>query len=64
MKTLTWIGWISGGAGVLILLFAAISLVSGRILFGFNHVVNFFHAASSLFLAAITMFLAAERCGK
>lgn len=62
MKALNWIGWISGGIGVLIVLLAAISLLIGRNLFGFLHIVNFFHAANSFFLIAIALFIVVNRC--
>jgi len=61
MKILTWIGWISAAIGSLIVLFALISLLTGRIMFGFGHVVNFFHAANSFFLISIALFVFANR---
>jgi hypothetical protein len=57
MKTLHLIGWISGGMGLLIVIFAAISVLLQRNLFGFTHLVNYFHAANSFFLLAIALFL-------
>jgi hypothetical protein len=62
MKTLNWVAWISFGAGCLILLFAAISLLMGRNLFGFAHLVNYFNAANSFFLIAIALFIFVYRC--
>jgi len=62
MKALNWIAWISGGIGVLIVLLAAISLLVGRNLFGFTHVVNFFHVANSFFLITIALFIVVNRC--
>jgi hypothetical protein len=62
MKTISWIGWVSFGAGALIVLLAVISLLIGRNIFGFGHVVNYFHAASTFFLAAIAIFIFAYRC--
>jgi hypothetical protein len=62
MKTLNWIAWISFGAGCLILLFAAISLLLGKNLFGYAHVISFFHAANSLFLLTIALFVFLYRC--
>lgn len=62
MKSLNWIGWISFGIGVLILLLAGISLLTGMNLFGFVHVVNYFHAASTFFLLAIALFIVVYRC--
>ena len=57
MKILIWVGWISAATGALIVLFALISLLTGRIMFGFGHVVNFFHAANSFFLMSIALFV-------
>jgi hypothetical protein len=62
MKALNWIGWISFGVGILILLFAAISLLMGKNLFGFGHIVNFFQAANSFFLLTIALFIVVYRC--
>jgi hypothetical protein len=62
MKTLKWIGWISGGIGAVIVLAAAISIVSGKNIFGYGHAVNYFHAANSFFLMAIAAFIVVYRC--
>ena len=62
MKTINWIGWITCGIGVLILLLAGISLLTGKNLFGFTHVVNYFQAANSFFLLTIALFIVAYRC--
>jgi ABC-type nickel/cobalt efflux system permease component RcnA len=62
MKTLNWIGWISGGIGAIIILLAAISLISGKNIFGFDHVVNYFQAADSFLLMAIAAFIVVYRC--
>jgi len=62
MKALNCIGWISGGIGAIIILLALISLVTGKSIFGFSHVVNYFQAANSFFLMAITLFIVVYRC--
>jgi hypothetical protein len=62
MKTLNWVGLISGGIGAIIILLAVISLVTGKNIFGFGHVVNYFQAANSFFLMAITLFIVVYRC--
>jgi hypothetical protein len=62
MKTLNWLGWISCGIGAIIILLAVISLVIGKNIFGFGHVVNYFQAANSFFLMAITLFVVVYRC--
>lgn len=62
MKTLNWIGWISFGIGVLIILFAGISLLTEKNLFGFVHVVNYFQTANSFFLVTISLFIFVYRC--
>ncbi|MBP8959066.1 MAG: hypothetical protein KBG40_01390 [Bacteroidales bacterium] len=64
MKLVKIAGWISVGIGILIIIFAAISLLIGKNLFGFKHLVNYFHAANSFLLTAITMFLAPAICCK
>lgn len=63
MKTLNLLAWISGGIGVLIIIFAAVSLLIGRNLFGFSHLVNYFHAANSFLLTAIALSLAEKQAG-
>jgi hypothetical protein len=62
MKSISWIGWLSFGAGVLTVLLAAISMLTGNNVFGFGHVVNYFNAANTFFLAAIAIFIYAYRC--
>jgi ABC-type nickel/cobalt efflux system permease component RcnA len=62
MKALNWIGWISGGIGAIIILLAVISLVTGKNIFGFGHVVNYFQAANSFLLMAIALFIVVYRC--
>lgn len=62
MKTLNWVGWISGVIGAIIILLAVISLVSGKNIFGFGHVVNYFQAANSFFLMTIALFVVVYRC--
>ena len=62
MKTLNWLAWISGSIGVLIVLIAVISLLTGRNMFGFGHVVNYFHAANSFLLITIALFVFVNRC--
>jgi len=62
MKTLNWIGWISLGIGALIILLAGICLITGKILFGFTHIVNYFHAASTFILFAIALFIVVYSC--
>jgi hypothetical protein len=62
VKTLNWVGWISGVIGAIIILLATISLVIGKNVFGFGHVVNYFQAANSFFLMAIALFIVVYRC--
>jgi hypothetical protein len=62
MKTLKWIGWISGGIGAAIVLVVVISIVSGKNIFGYHHAVNYFNAANSFFLMAIAVFIVVYRC--
>ena|GEM_PF-991948 len=63
MKSLNILAWVSGGIGALIIIFAAISVLIGRNLFGFTHLVNFFHAANSFLLVSIALFLADKKAG-
>ncbi|MBN2350029.1 MAG: hypothetical protein JXJ22_14410 [Bacteroidales bacterium] len=58
MKALKWIAWILIVAAVIIIILGIISLIMGRGLFGFVHVVNYFHVANSLLLLAIALFVA------
>jgi hypothetical protein len=62
MKTLNWIGWISFGIGILVILLAGISLLTGKNLFGFVHLVNYFQTASTFFLLTISLFIFVYRC--
>jgi hypothetical protein len=62
MKALNLIGWCSLGVGILIILLAAVSLLTGGNLFGFGHVVNYFVAANSFFLITIALFIVVNRC--
>lgn len=62
MKTLNWIGWISAGIGVIIVFLAVVSLLIGKNIFGFGHIVNYFHAANSFFLITIALFIVVYRC--
>lgn len=57
MKALNWIAWISAAAGVVIIILGTIQLLAGSNIFGIRHEVNFFHAANSLFLFAIMLFV-------
>lgn len=62
MKALNWIGWISLALAALIILLAVISLVTGRNMFEFAHVVNYFHVANTLILFTIAIFIFIYRC--
>jgi hypothetical protein len=62
MKTLNWIGWISMAVAALIMLIAAIFLVTGKEMFGIKHLVNYFHAANTFLLLTIALFIFVYRC--
>jgi hypothetical protein len=62
MKTLNWLAWISFSTGVLIILLAIISLLSGRNIFGFTHIVNYFTAANSFLLISVALLIVTNRC--
>lgn len=57
MKTIRLIAWILAAIAGLIMILGAISLLLSKGLFGFNHVVNYFHVANSFLLAAIALFI-------
>jgi hypothetical protein len=61
MKALPWVAWISAGFGVVCLILAAISLISGTAIIG-QHIINFFHVANSFFLLTIALFVFIYRC--
>jgi hypothetical protein len=62
MKILSWIGWISLCIALLIVLFAGISVITGKTMFGFTHLVNFFLTADTFILFAIALFIVVYRC--
>jgi hypothetical protein len=59
MKALNWIAKISAGIGVLLILLAGISTIiyPTTIFGGFEHRVNYFHAANSFFLITIIVLI-------
>jgi hypothetical protein len=63
MKALRWIAWISVGIGALIILLAAITLITGKSLFYVVHTVNYFITANSFLLLAIAILIALKQCG-
>ncbi|MBN1598551.1 MAG: hypothetical protein JW894_09675 [Bacteroidales bacterium] len=65
MKTLNLIALISAGAGILLILAGIIQLFSGRFMPSIE-IINYFHAANSLFLIAIVIFVHSikEKSGK
>jgi hypothetical protein len=64
MKSLTWIAWISAGAGALILLLGIIAgMFLPRPYFGLvTNATTFFTVASSFFLLTIALFVFLYRC--
>jgi hypothetical protein len=63
MKALTWIAWILIAAAAVILLLAAIAILSAAETFlGFRDIVNFFHAANSLLLMAVALLIMTKKC--
>ncbi len=62
MKALNWIAWVSAAIAAIIILLACISLLIGKGILGFNHAVNFFHAANSFLLLAIALFIVTKKC--
>jgi hypothetical protein len=62
MKTILWMGWTSLAVAVLIILLAAVFLITGKEIFGIKHLVNYFHAANTFILLTIALFIFVYRC--
>jgi hypothetical protein len=62
MKILRWIAWISAAIAAVLIIMACIALVIGKLFCGVAHGVNFFHAANSFLLVAITLFIVTKNC--
>ena len=65
MKTLLklsdWIARISAGLGVLLMIFAVITTITGKYIFA-EHRVNYFQIANTFFLITIAMFIYQIKC--
>jgi len=57
MKALHYLAWVSGIVAGIIILLGFIALIFKTSFFGMNHVVNYFHVASSLLLLSICCLL-------
>jgi hypothetical protein len=57
MKAIRWIAWISAAIAVVIIILAGVALISGKLIHGIEHGVNYFHIANSFLLLAIAMFI-------
>jgi hypothetical protein len=61
MKTLMgafdWVARISAVIGVLLIILAGVSSFTTSNILGFEHRVNYFHAANSFFLIAVILYL-------
>jgi hypothetical protein len=62
MKAIRWIAWISAAIAVIIIIMAGIAVLSGRLIHGIEHGVNYFHVANSFLLLAIAMFIVTKHC--
>lgn len=62
MKILRWIAWGSAALAAILIILACISLISGKLICGVAHGINFFHAANSLLLIAIMLFIVTKQC--
>jgi len=62
MKFFVLIAWTCGIVAALIMITAAISLISDSTLFGVRRVVNYFHATNSILLMGILCVLAHQGC--
>ena len=61
MKVLNWIAWISAGLGVLLMIFALITTLTGYYIFA-EHRVNYFQIANTFFLITIGLFVFQIKC--
>jgi|GEM_PF-655566 len=62
MKALRWIAWISGAIAVVIIILAGIAVLTGKLIHGIEHGVNYFHVANSFLLITIAIFIATKQC--
>ncbi|MCX6334027.1 MAG: hypothetical protein NT092_06940 [Bacteroidia bacterium] len=62
MKALNWIGWVSGGIGIILIVLGTISGLTGKDILPINHVVNYFNMGNSFFLITIALFIVVNRC--
>ncbi|MFZ4724659.1 MAG: hypothetical protein ACOYMD_04370 [Paludibacter sp.] len=62
MKILKWIGWSSAVLGAILILVGVLSQVFKFNPFGIDHNVSYLHAANSLLLLAIALFIATKKC--
>ncbi|MFN8239915.1 MAG: hypothetical protein U0X39_04090 [Bacteroidales bacterium] len=62
MKILHWLGWCLAIIAALIVVVAAISMLRGKNIGGFTHLINYFHAANTFLLGAIALFIATKKC--
>lgn len=56
MKALNWIAWISAGCGILLMIFAVITTLTGNYIFA-EHRVNYFQIATTFFVITIGIFV-------
>ena len=62
MKILNWAAWAAAGVAAIIILLGVIAILTTNETFlGFRDTVNFFHAANSLLLMAIFLFIATKK---
>ena len=64
MKILKWIGWTSAVLGAILILVGVSSQVFKFNPFGIDHNVSYLHAANSLLLLAIAIFIATKNAAK
>ena len=62
MKALRWIAWISAALAVVIMVLAGIAVLTGKLIHGIEHGVNYFHVANSFLLLAIALFIVTKNC--
>ncbi len=62
MKILRWIGYASTAAGALLIILGLIGIVFHMGILGFSHPVSFLHAANTILLLAIALFILTKQC--
>ena len=57
MKYLRWLAWLSAAVAVVLMLMGTISLLFGVKFTGVEHIISYFHGATSFLLLAVVLLL-------